>query len=335
MKSKQRMSEMGKRGRTRIASCVLAVSIIAGCGEGGAPRQFMSLGTAGTGGLYYPIGGAIASRLSLRDSARTYTAEVTGGSVENIQRLARHEMDLAMVIGTTAWEAYNGGTDFAGPQTWLRTVAPLYPNLTHVLVRDGAGARSIADLRGRRVSVGAAGSGTEQLARHVLDAYGLSYDDVDEKFLSFTESASALADGAIDAAIITVGYPASAVLEATTSGRVHLLAIDAEHTAAIVAKYPYYEPGIIPAGSYPGQTEELSSFYVLNWIVARDDLDDDVVTRLLDVINEDRAGLQQAVDIAGQIHLSSLNKPAVPLHDAARAWVEQHADAVRASAAGR
>jgi uncharacterized protein len=315
-----------RRAGTLLNIGLFAVAIVLGAcsGEGGG-RTFMSIGTAGTGGLYYPIGGALASRLSIRDSARTYTAEVTGGSVENIQRLARGEMDLAFVIGTTAWEAYNGGTDFDQPQTWLRIVAPLYPNLTHVLVRSGAGIRSVADLRGQRVSVGAAGSGTEQLARHVLEAYGLTYDDIDEKYLSFTESASALADAAIDAAIITVGYPASAILEATTTGRVQLLPIDSAHTAALAAKHPYYAASTIPAGTYPGQNTELATFSVMNWIVARDDLDPVVATNVLDVLSEEIDGLRQAVDIAGQIHLTNLYAAPIPLHDATRAWLARNA----------
>ena len=312
-----------RSGRIFGSLSSIALVLVACAGEGGG-RTFMSIGTAGTGGLYYPIGGALASRLSIRDSARTYTAEVTGGSVENIQRLARGEMDLAFVIGTTAWEAYNGGTDFEQPQTWLRIVAPLYPNLTHILVRSGAGIRSVADLRGQRVSVGAAGSGTEQLARHVLEAYGLTYDDVDEKYLSFTESASALADAAIDAAIITVGYPASSVLEATTTGRVELLPIDSAHTAALAIKHAYYTPSTIPPGTYPGQTAELKTFSVMNWIVARDDLDPVVVADVLDILSEEIDGLRQAVDIAGQIRLTNLYAAPIPLHDATRAWLERN-----------
>jgi hypothetical protein len=305
----------------------MAALLAASCSpEAGTGRVFMSIGTAGTGGLYYPIGGAIASRLSIRDSSRTYTAEVTGGSVENIQRLARGEMDLAFVIGATAWEAYNGGTDFPEPLQWLRIVAPLYPNLTHVLVRNGADITSVAEMRGRRISVGAAGSGTEQLARHVLEVYGLDYDSVEERFLSFTESASALADGAIDAAIITVGYPASAVLEATTTGRVRLIAVDSPHVRSLATKYPYYSASTIPANTYPGQEAALSTFYVMNWIVAREDVDADVVTKVLDILAEDIEGLRQAVEIAGQIRLTNLYAAPIPLHDAAKAWLERDAE---------
>jgi TRAP transporter TAXI family solute receptor len=304
---------------------LLAFSLaLAGCNADGAPRrQFMSLATAGTGGLYYPIGGALASRLTVRDTGRTWTAEVTGGSVENIQRLVRGEVDLAMAIGTTIHEAWTGGRDFDQPQTRLRTIAPLYPNLTHVLVREGADVGSIAEFRGMRVSVGAAGSGTEQVSRQLLEVHGLTYDDIDVRYLSFTESASALADGAIDAAILSVGYPASAVLEAMTTGRMSLLPIEPDRIAQMTETWPYYSEGTIPAGVYPGVDGDVRTVSVLNWIVALDDLDDDAVVHVLDILAEELEALSLAVEIASQIRLTNLFAAPVPMHDAARSWIEQ------------
>jgi TRAP transporter TAXI family solute receptor len=306
----------------------------AGCGADrtGNERRFLSIGTAGTGGLYYPIGGAFASRLSARDSGRTWTAEVTGGSVENIQRLMNGDIDLGFAIGTTVFEAYNGGQDFATSQTRLRVIAPLYANVTHVLVRENAGIASVADFRGRRVSVGAAGSGTEQVAVQLLEAYGLTYDAIDERYLSFTESAAALGDGAIDAAILSVGYPASAVLEAMTTGRVRLLALDSGHVRLLTDRHAYYSAASIPAGAYPDQDRALPTFSVLNWIVARDDLPGAIVDHVLDTLFEDLDALRRAVDIAGQIRLTNMYAAPIPLHSAARAWLERHLEAGRDSA---
>jgi len=323
---------MSSRFRLQAALAVILLAGAASCmgDEGTARRRFLSIGTAGTGGLYYPIGGAFASRMTARDSGRTYTAEVTGGSVENIHRVINGEMDLGFAIGTTVFEAYNGGQDFDTAQTRLRVVAPLYANLTHVLVRDGAGISGIADFRGRRVSVGAAGSGTEQVAQQLLEAYGLDYASVDERFLSFTESAAALADGAIDAAILSVGYPASAVLEAATTGRVRLLPIDASHVRLLADLHSYYSESAIPAGTYPGQDRELVTMSVLNWIVARDDLEPDIVARVLDTLADDQETLRQAVEIAGQIHLTNLYAAPIPLHDAARDWLERRAATIPA-----
>ncbi len=327
------MSSMSRRFLAR-ATLALTLLGVAGCAgdRAGSGRRFLSIGTAGTGGLYYPIGGAFASLLTARDSGRTWTAEVTGGSVENIQRLMNGEIDLGFAIGTTVYEAYNGGRDFTTAQTRLRVIAPLYANLTHVLVRQSAHIASIGDLRGRRVSVGAAGSGTEQVAAQLLEVYGLSYDSIDARFLSFTESAAALGDGAIDAAILSVGYPASAVLEAMTTGRVELLALDSAHVRTLTDQHAYYSTASIPAGSYPGQDRALPTFSVLNWIVARDDLEDQIADHVLDTLFEDVDALQQAIDIAGQILLTNLYAAPIPLHDAARAWLEHHLDANRDSA---
>ena len=179
---------------------------LAACSDS-ASRQFLSLGTAGTGGIYYPLGGAMAARLSISDTLRQYTAEVSGGSVENVNRLRERQTDLAFATGNTVFEAFSGGQDYPEPVSDLRILAPLYPNMTHIVVKRGSTATSLADLAGGVVSVGPPGSGTEQMSRQILEAYGLTYDDVTPRYLSFNESATALKDGAIDAAIISVGYP--------------------------------------------------------------------------------------------------------------------------------
>ncbi|MFB6241143.1 MAG: TAXI family TRAP transporter solute-binding subunit, partial [Gemmatimonadota bacterium] len=186
---------------------------VAGCGGEAGPSRFVSLGTAGTGGIYYPLGGTIASLMSTADSARQYNAEVTGGSLENVTRLRDGEIELGMSIATTVYEAYHGGTGFDSAFADLRVVAPLYPNQGHVLVPGGSDVESVADFEGGRLSVGSAGSGTEQFSRQLLAAYGLGYDDLDERFLTFTESAQALGDASIGGAVFSVGYPASAALQ--------------------------------------------------------------------------------------------------------------------------
>lgn len=298
--------------RTGVLALGLLASLLACAGDGGS-RRFLSIGTGGTGGVYYPLGGAIASRMSTLDPTGTYTAEVTGGSVENINRVLRGEMDLGFAISTSVYEAWEDGSER------LRIVAPLYPNITHVLVGARSGIDTIDGMRGRRVSVGSGGSGTEQVARHVLEAHGLGPGDYDARFLSFSESAAALADGAIDAAIFSVGYPASAVLEAITTGGARLIAIDSARIAALVAEHPYYRPADLAAGAYPGQDSAVPSVAVMNWVIGRDDLEDDVVTRLLELLETEREALRGSVEIAGQIDIARLGDAPIPLHDAATA----------------
>ena len=313
------------RGPALTAVALASATLTAACaGDGG--REFLSLGTAGTGGIYYPLGGALASRMSLTDSTRQYTAEVSGGSIENINRLASGQMDLAMVLAVSAYQAYRGEGDFERAVEELRILAPLYPNLSHVMVPRSSRATSIADLGGLRVSVGPPGSGTEQISRHLLEAHGLTYADIDVRYLSFTESAAALRDGAIDAAIISVGYPASSVLEATTTGGVRLLGISPETITSMRAQHPYYVTGALPAGAYPGVAEDIPTMAVLNWIVGLESLDEEVVRVLLNIMADDRVSLEQVHDMARQIDLSRLEDPPIPLHSATRRWLDERAN---------
>lgn len=303
------------------AATVASIVVGAAC-AGGPPRQFLSIGTGGTGGIYYPLGGALANRLSLADSARRFTAEVTGGSVENVNRVAAGEMDLGFTLSTTLVEAYRGGQDFPQPLGDLRIVAPLYPNVTHVLVGRDNRLQRVADFRGRRVSVGAPGSGTEQISKQLLEVAGLTYDDVDVRFLSFRESTDALRDGAIDAAVLSVGYPAAAVLEAATSGAVRLISLDEGYVSDLMSRYPYYRAGTIPAGAYPGVERQIRTVSVMNWIVGTSALDDHVVELVLRILSEERGRLEQVHGIAAQIELETLEDRApVPLHDAAARWI--------------
>lgn len=311
---------MGKMLVRSLTTCAMLAAAACGGGEGGA-RRFLSIGTGGTGGIYYPLGGAIANRLSLADSSRQYTAEVTGGSVENVNRILAGQIDLGFALGVTAYEAHNGGTDFPTPSPDLVVVAPLYPNETHVLVTGSSRATSLADVRGMRVSVGAAGSGTEQISRQLLGVYGLTYDDIQPRYLSFSESSAALRDGAIDVAIMSVGIPAAAVLEATTTGDVRLLPIEADKVAEMRQIYPYYSEGVIPAGAYPGVHEAVPTVAMMNWVVALRQLDDDVVRALLNILGPGRVSLEQVHDMAKQIDLARLADAPIPLHAATQAFL--------------
>ncbi|MEK9500878.1 TAXI family TRAP transporter solute-binding subunit [Gemmatimonadota bacterium DH-20] len=314
----------GRRRHRAIGAAVLASAAVLGmgaCAGGEAGQAFHSIGTGGTGGVYYPLGGSLAARLSAADSAGRYTAEVTGGSVENVNRVMAGQIDLGFALGISAYEAYHNGIDGGAPASDLRVIAPLYPNVVHVLAASGSGIGSVADFAGRRVSVGSAGSGTEQTAQQVLAAYGLSYDDVSVQYLSFSESAAALRDGALDAAILSVGFPAAAVLEATTAGGVELVAIDGAGRDALLEAHPYYDVGTIPGGAYPGADTEVATVSMNNWLVGRADLDTRIVDHLLTILRDDREELGRVHEMAGQIDLAGLARAPIPLHPAAEAFV--------------
>ena len=296
-----------------------SVLVTTACSADGRP-QFLSLGTAGTGGIYYPLGGAVASRLSLKATGRQVTAEVTGGSVENINRLRSGEMDLAFALPVTMWAAYNGEDPYEQPVSDLRILAPLYDNVSHVMVIPDPSLQDISDLRGKRVSVGPPGSGTEQIARDLLAVHGLTYDDVEVRYLSFAESAAALKDRAIEGALISVGYPASSVLDATTTGGIRLLPVAPEKVEELRRQHPYYAVGTIPADAYPGLEGPVPTLALTNWVVAMASLDDVVVTDLLDIFADERPQLANVHHQATQIDLARLDTAPIPVHPAVDAW---------------
>lgn len=321
------------RGRSAAVGALLLFGLAACAGEGG---RFMTIGTGGTGGIYYPLGGALAGQLSVRDTARQFTAEVSGGSVENVNRVREGQVDLGFALGLTVYEAHAGGIDYERPAEDLRIVAPLYPNVTHVVVRAGSPVRSVADLDDARVSVGSAGSGTEQLSRQLLDAHGLGYDDIDVQYLSFSESSSALADGSIDAAIISVGYPAAAVLEVATTTNIRLLPVEGEARDRLLEEYPYYMAGSIPGGTYRGVDEDVPTVAMMNWVVGLESLDRGVVESVLLTLRDDRSELVNVHRMAEQIDLGALEDAPIPLHPATREWLEGEGTAQGESAeAGR
>ncbi|MGI9625929.1 MAG: TAXI family TRAP transporter solute-binding subunit [Longimicrobiales bacterium] len=316
------MKRPGRLGAWKLCTAAVVLAMVACSGQG--QKEFRSLGTAGTGGIYYPLGGALASHMTLADSIRQYTAEVSGGSVENISRLQSGQIDLAFALGNTIYESFSGGQDYDTPVSDLRILAPLYPNVTHIVVAEASSAQSVADLAGGTVSVGPPGSGTEQMSRQILEAYGLDYEMVTARYLSFSESATALKDGAVDAAIISVGYPAAAVLEATTTAGSRILPMDAETVASLQEKYPYYIPGTIPAGSYPGVEEDIPTAAIYNWVIAMESLDPGVVETLLTVVVDGRERLEQVHDMAKQMDMGLLGDAPIPLHESTAAWFREN-----------
>lgn len=266
-----RLPKIFKRIATAVCAVALAVGI-AGCG-GGDKEQFINIATGGTAGTYYPIGGAIAEVLN--KNGMNASAQSTGASVANINMLKDKQVEIAIVQNDITYYAVNGEEMFkdGGKIENLKGIASLYPETCQFIVRDDSGIKAITDLKGKRVAVGAAGSGAEANARQILEAYGITYDDVDEQFLSFAEGSYALKDGTVDAAFVTAGYPTASVQDIASQHKIRLLPVGDEQVKKLAEKYPFYTKTVIPAGTYQGFDQEIESVSVMAILIANDKID--------------------------------------------------------------
>ena len=274
--------------------CMLLLICVAllclGCG--GEKGTFINIATGGTAGTYYPIGGAIADILN--KSGMNAAAQSTGASVANINMLRDKQVELAIVQNDITYYAVNGQEMFEEKVEGLNAIASLYPETCQFVTRQDSGITDISQLKGKRVAVGAAGSGAEANARQILAAYGLTYDDVDEQFLSFAESAYALKDQTVDAAFVTAGFPTAAVQDVASQNPINVLTIDDAHLATLSQKYPFYSKIVIPANTYAGQSTDVQSVSVMAILVANDKVDAKVGEQVANALFDNLDKLQAA-----------------------------------------
>src|SRR4026209_1826413 len=246
--SKREMSRQHKLG---LAVLALATTVAAGTVF--AQQRAMSIATGGTGGVYYPLGGGLANVLSKTLPGIQATAEVTGGSVDNLKLINAGRSEIAFSMVDAALDAYKGQDKFKGTEVPVRTLMVLYPNQMHVVTIEGTGIEKMADLKGKRVSTGSGGSATEVMAFRVIEGANLDKDkDMRRERLGVAESVNALKDGQIDAVFWVGGAPTAAVTDLGATPGVKIKLID--HTEVVDAmnkKYGnLYTTGIIPAKTY-------------------------------------------------------------------------------------
>src|SRR5574338_31923 len=224
-----------------------------------ALAQNLSIGTGGTGGVYYPLGGGMAAVLSKYVDGMQATAEVTGGSVANLQLIGTGKPYLGMTMADAGLDALKGQDKFKGRPVPVRTLLVMYPNRMHVVTVEGSGINTIKDLKGKRVSTGSGGSATEVMAFRVIEAAGLDKDrDMTRERLGVAESVNAIKDRKIDAFFWVGGLPTSAVTDLAATPGVKLKLVDhAEYVDKMNQKYGnLYSKGTIKKGSYPGQDKD-------------------------------------------------------------------------------
>ena len=286
-------------GATPFVRAVLFLALLTspGCAPSDRP-EILALATAGTGGVYYVLGGSIAEFWSRELPEQDFVAEVTGGSVENLSLLLAGDVQVAFSMGTNAHEVFNATGSFAGREpAQVLALAALYPNVLHLVTLEGTGVEGLSDLVGRRVSVGAPGSGTEVGARTLLEGNGIGYDDFQPQRLNFNETASALRDGNIDAGFLSAGPPTSAIMDLATARPIRLVPIGVAEVDNTSALDPTVSRDFFPPGTYPGQELEVETLSTPNLLVVRADMSDDLVyelTKALFAVQAELVGVHPA-----------------------------------------
>ncbi|KAB2920108.1 MAG: TAXI family TRAP transporter solute-binding subunit [Hyphomicrobiaceae bacterium] len=309
---------------------LLVVAAAVAIGAGGVQAQQakqLSIATGGTGGVYYPLGGGFGNILGKEIPGVTATAQVTGGSVANLQLIASGKADIAFSQVDAAWDAINGKDKFPAKLP-IRALAVMYPNHMHVVTVEGTGITKVEDMKGKRISTGSPGSATEVYAIRVLEAAGLAHDkDIVKERLGVAESVNALKDRKIDGFFWVGGLPTAAItdLAATPNVKIKILNI-APLTAKMNAKYgPLYAEATIPAATYKGMDADAKNNTVWNIMAVNANMSEDLAYQLTKIMLEKRADLalvhKEALNIKPEWQTS--NRAGIPWHPGALKYFKE------------
>ncbi|MCK8465179.1 TAXI family TRAP transporter solute-binding subunit [Aliiroseovarius sp. S1339] len=288
-------------------------------------QEQLAIATGGTGGVYYPMGGGLAEIINNHVEGYAATAEVTGASVENMGLIATGDADVALGLADTVFQGYSGTGRFEGQQLpMLRAMGVAYANMVQIVTLEGSGITSLKDMVGKRISIGAPGSGTEINAEQILSANGISYDDIDEQRLNFNETADALANGDIDAGFWSVGAPTSSILNLATTNKIVLIELGEEEMAAAAAANPVFAVTSLAGGTYVGVDADTPVIGVPNVLVVSSEMPDDLAYLITSAMYENIAELQAVHPAANQTTVDlALSASPIPLHPGAIRYFEE------------
>jgi TRAP transporter TAXI family solute receptor len=309
---------------TALSALIVALSYGASMAQ---VKTRLSIATGGTGGVYYPLGGGLAAMISKHLPGVEATAEVTTASVDNMKLLHANRVALAFTLPDSALEAYQGQLKGLKEKVAVRSIAALYSNYMHIVTLDGTGIKTVPDLKGKRVSTGSPGSGTELKGLRVLEAYGISPKDLrSQDRLGASESAGALKDRKIDAFIWDGGLPTAAVLDlgATPGIKIRLIP-HGDAVQKMVAKYgPLYFSRSIPKGTYGAMDADVSVAAATNLLAVHERMDEAMAYELTKLLLEHTAELVAVHPAAKEITLkSAVTGSPIPFHPGALRYYKE------------
>jgi TRAP transporter TAXI family solute receptor len=289
-----------------------------------AAQDFINVLTGGTGGVYYPLGVALTKIFTEKIPGARPSVQATKASVENLNLLQQGKGEIAFTLGDSLADGWAGNAEagFRGKLDKLRTVAGIYPNYIQIVASKESGIKTLADLKGKRVSVGAPKSGTELNARAILDAAGIKYSDLGKvEYLPFNESVELMKNRQLDATLQSAGLGVASIRDLATSVDIVVVEIPAEIIAKVGTPY---QAAPIPAGTYRGQDAAVNTAIVPNYLVTRSDLSEDAVYNMTKAIFANLGELQAAHAAAKAIKLEDAAKnPPVPLHPGAAKYFKE------------
>lgn len=303
----------------------------AGCGSGGKqPGQAgkakeLLFATGGTAGTYYPLGGAIAQVWNEKVPGVHVTVQATGASVENIRLLSKGEADLALAVNNVADDAYNGKGEFKDkPVKNFQAVGIVYPEVIQVIVRADSDLKTIADLKGKKVAVGPAGSGTEYTTRIILKAYGITYNDITPIYATYADAVDQFKDKHLDAVFNMLAVPASAIQDVATMQKIRFLEITGQEAKQLLKEVPFFSEFEIPANSYPGQDRPVPTLTLNSALYVRSDLDPDTVYNLCKVLYENKDAIGKNNAVGNQIDIKRATSGiTTPFHPGAEKYLKE------------
>lgn len=306
-----------------FAFVLTAGVLLAGCSKQTA-KNFI-LATGGTSGTYYPFGGAIANIWNTKIENMNVTAQATGASAENLRLISKGDAEFGIVQNDVMDYAYSGTDMFEGQKLEnIMTIGTLYPEVVQIAASTASGITSIEDLRGKRVSIGDAGSGVEFNAKQILLGYGIGLDEIKKSNLSFKESADGLQNGTLDACFVTAGVPNSALQELAFTSGVILIPVEGEAADSICAAHGFYTKVLIPAGTYRGTDVDVPALAIKAAIAVSSKLDEETVYKmtkaLFDNLEELGAAHAKGKEVSTESAVTGIS---VPFHPGASKYFKE------------
>lgn len=319
------------KARRRLVALLVLIGLAAALAGAPTPiqaqgKRLVTIASGWVVGVYYPLAGAMSRIVHTKMPGLRATVESSGASVANAKLVGSGDADFALLQNDIAYYAYNGAQMFKDQAVKnMGGIFTIYPELIQVVAHQNSGVRSVKDLRGKKVAIGPLGSGTEANTVQILEAFGMKLDDLGKvERIDAAAASDQLKDGRIDAAFFTVGIGSAVIVDTFITGKVMMVPVSGPEVEGLKKKYPFYTVEKIPANTYKGQEQEVSTVAVMAMMVARAELPEDLVYNFTRVIFENLSTFYGAHAQAKNLKLeTALAGMPIPLHPGAAKFYKE------------